>query len=73
MPIQYKTAILPLLKSAGYNTTILRRKKILSESTIQALRVGKVVSIDNISRICSMLHCQPGDIIEYIEEDNTDA
>lgn len=69
MPIRYTKEILPLLKAAGYNTTRLRREKILSESTIQALRDGKVVSIDNISRICAMLNCQPGDIMEYVEED----
>lgn len=68
MPIQYKTEILPLLKDVGYNTTRLRREKVLSESTIQALRTGRVVSIDNLSRICSMLNCQPGDLIEYVEE-----
>lgn len=68
MPIRYTKEILPLLKAAGYNTTRLRREKILSESTIQALRDGKVVSIDNISRICSMLNCQPGDILEYVKE-----
>ena len=68
MPIRNTKEILPLLKAAGYNTTRLRREKILSESTIQALRDGKVVSIDNISRICSMLNCQPGDILEYVKE-----
>ena len=68
MPIRYKLEILPLLKAAGYNTTKLRREKLLSESTIQALRCGKMVSVDNISRICAMLNCQPGDIMEYVEE-----
>ena len=68
MPIRYTKEILPLLTAAGYNTTRVRREKILSESTIQALRDGKVVSIDNISRICSMLNCQPGDILEYVKE-----
>ena len=72
MPIRYKIEILPLLKSAGYNTTRLRRGKILSESTIQALRNGKVVSIDNLSRICAILRCQPGDIMEYVEEPGGD-
>lgn len=65
MPIKYKIDILPALKEAGYNTTRLRREKLLSESTIQALRCGKMVSLENISRICSMLACQPGDILEY--------
>lgn len=69
MPIKYKIDILPMLKEAGFNTTRLRREKLLSESTIQALREGKAVSIDNISRICAMLNCQPGDILEYVDED----
>ena len=68
MPVKYKIDILPALKEAGYNTTRLRREKILSESTIQSLRTNKMVSIENISRICSMLECQPGDILEYAED-----
>lgn len=67
MPIKYKIDMLAALKTAGYNTTRLRREKLLSESTIQALRIGKMVSLENISRICSMLKCQPGDILEYEE------
>ena len=68
MPIKYKIDMLAALKEAGYNTTRLRREKLLSESTIQALRIGKMVSLENISRICSMLQSQPGDILEYKEE-----
>lgn len=72
MPIKYKFDILSALKDARYNTTKLRREKILSESTIQSLRTGKVVSIENISRICEMLNCQPGDLLEFIPEDAQD-
>ena len=68
MPIKYKIDMLAALKEEGYNTTRLRREKLLSESTIQALRIGKMVSLENISRICSMLQCQPGDILEYEQE-----
>lgn len=68
MAIKYKIDILPALKDAGYNTTRLRREKILSESTIQALRTGKMVSLENISRICALLDCQPGDLLEYVKE-----
>lgn len=68
MPIRYKIDVLAALKGAGYNTTRLRREKLLSESTIQALRGGKMVSLENVSRICSMLQCQPGDLLEYVEE-----
>lgn len=68
MPVQYKVNILAELKSAGYNTTRLRREKLLAESTIQQLRSGELVSWVNISRICSMLNCQPGDILEHVPE-----
>lgn len=70
MPIKYKIEILPALKAAGFNTTRLRREKLLAESTIQQLRKGDLVSWANISRICSMLQCQPGDILEYAEADH---
>ena len=65
MPIKYKIDVLSALKDAGYNTTRLRREKLLAESTIQKLREGEPVSWANISRICSLLDCQPGDILIY--------
>lgn len=67
MPVKYKIEILPALKSAGYNTTRLRREKLLAESTIQQLRKMELVSWANIGRICDLLNCQPGDILEYAE------
>ena len=71
MPVQYKTNVLAALKEAGYNTTRLRREKLLAESTIQQLRTGHLVSWANIGRICELLNCQPGDILEYEPEEQT--
>ena len=65
MTIAYKTDILSALKEKGYNTTRLRREKLLAESTIQQLREGKLVSWTNIDRICALLNCQPGDLLEH--------
>ena len=64
MSITYKSDILSLLKAKGYNTTRLRKEKLLAESTIQQLRECKLVSWTNIDRICSLLECQPGDILK---------
>lgn len=66
MPIRYKVNILAALKEKGYNTSRLRKEKLLGESTIQQLRNGELVSWNNIDRICTMLECQPGDLIEHI-------
>lgn len=68
MPLVYKTDVLQILKEKGYNTTRLRREKLLAEGTIQKLRDQKPINWDNISRICDMLQCQPGDILEYKKE-----
>ena len=68
MPIKYKTDILKLLKESGYSTYRLRKEKILGEATIQKIRNQELVSWENISTICGLIHCQPGDILEYTEE-----
>ena len=72
MPVKYKIDILTALKESGYNTTRLRREKLLAESTIQQIRKGELVSWTNISRLCALLECQPGDILEYLP-DETEA
>lgn len=68
MPIVYKLDILAALKEAGYNTNRLRKEKLLSEGVIQALRESKYISLQNVSKICELLDCQPGDLLEYIKE-----
>ena len=68
MPIKYKVDILAALKEKGYTTYKLRHEKIMGESTVQQLRNGELVSWANIGRICGLLDCQPGDILEYEAE-----
>jgi putative transcriptional regulator len=67
MPIKYKIDVLAALKEKGYNTTRLRREKLLSEGAIQSLRSNAPVSFANLSKLCKLLNCQPGDIMEYKE------
>ena len=73
MAIQYKANILQLLKSAGYNTTRLRRDKLLGEATIQKLREGQLVSWANVDTICGLLNCDIGDILERTAEEKDGA
>ncbi|MDE5577237.1 MAG: helix-turn-helix transcriptional regulator [Oscillospiraceae bacterium] len=69
MPVTYKIDIIAALKSAGYNTNTIRKEKLLSEGTLQSLREGKYISMDAISKICKLLNCQPGDILEYVDDE----
>ena len=69
MPIVYKIDILAALKEKGYNTGRLRREKLLSEGVIQSLREDNYIAMNNLSRICELLDCQPADLIAYVKED----
>nr|DAM46618.1 MAG TPA: putative transcriptional regulator [Caudoviricetes sp.] len=71
MPIRYKIDVIGALKGKGYTTYKIRKEKILSEGTLQAFRNGTMVSMENIARVCDILECQPGDILEYERKDNT--
>ena len=69
MPLRYKFNILSALKKAGYNTNRIRKENILAQSTLQKLRHGEMVSKDNIERICKLLNCQPGDVLELAPDE----
>lgn len=68
MAIRYKVDILAELKKKGYSSTRIREEKLIGQSYLQQLRRGELVSWKTLDTICSLLECQPGDLIEYIEE-----
>lgn len=57
------------LKSKGYSSYRLRSEKILSEKVMTDIRNNKV-TMATLNRICYLLECQPGDILQYIPDDN---
>lgn len=67
MPVRFKIDVLAELKKKGFSSYKMRQEKLMGEATIQQLRKGELVSWENIGRICAMLVCQPGDILEYAE------
>jgi len=68
MAIRYKVNVIDALKTAGYSTYRIRKEKLLHEMTLQALRCDKMVSWDVLDKICGLLGCQPGDIIERVDD-----
>ena len=68
LPMKYKIDVLAALKDAGYNTNIIRKEKIMGEAMLQKLRSGQMVSWNVLETICSLLDCQPGDLIEFVKE-----
>ncbi len=68
MPLRYKKDILNALKEKGYNTNKIRTEGLLSQSTLQKFRQQQGVSWENLETLCKLLECQPGDLIEYVED-----
>ena len=68
MPMKYKVDVIAALKEAGYNTSTIRKEKIMGEAMLQKIRSGQMVSWATLETICDLLNCQPGDLIEYVRE-----
>ena len=68
MPMRYKVDVIAVLKEAGYNTNRIRKEKIMGEAMLQKIRSGQMVSWAALEKLCSLLDCQPGDLIEFARE-----
>lgn len=67
--LKYKIDILEKLKEQGYSTYKLRKDKLIGEAQIQKIRDGEIASKETLNTICKLLSCQPGDILEYIDDE----
>lgn len=66
--IKYKIDIIQALKNRGYSTYKIRKEKIFNESQLQQMRENKILAQDALNKVCTLLDCQPGDILEYIPD-----
>lgn len=69
MPISYKR-LFDLLESRNLSATYWLRQRGIHPATVNKLRKNERVNTDTISELCRILECQPGDIMEYVEERN---
>lgn len=65
--LRYKVDILATLKEAGWTTYKIRKEKLIGERVMQRIREGELPSWGALDVICGLLHCQPGDIVEYVD------
>lgn len=69
MPIKYDK-LLRLLEEKRYTSYRIRKEKILGQATLTAIKNG-TGGLDHrsISKLCEVLNCQPGDIMEYTSDE----
>ena len=71
--LKYRIDVLHELKTIGFTAYTLRKDKIMGEAQIQKIRTGEIASKESLNTLCKLLHCQPGDIIEYIPDEEQTA
>jgi len=59
-----------LLKVKGYTTYRIRKEKLIGQGTLTALKNGTGgLDRKTIDRLCHVLDCQPGDLMEYVKDE----
>lgn len=71
--IKYKINIMDSLKSKGYTSYKLRKDKIFGEATMTKFRKKEYINFENLNILCTLLDCQPGDILEYVPDDTKET
>ena len=68
MPFKYDK-LFALLKEQGYSTYRIRKENIISQAALTKMKNGEGnIDTRTLERLCAVLHCQPGDIMEYVED-----
>lgn len=68
MAIVHKVNITEALKEAGYSSYYISKNRIFGNATMQKIRTGGQLNFNDLNKICTMLQCQPGDIIAWIPD-----
>ena len=67
MPIIYDK-LLKLLDEKGITSYTIKKNGVIGQATFKKIKEGGAIDTRTIEKLCKLLDCQPGDIIEYVEE-----
>ena len=68
MPFKYDK-LFALLKEQGITSYKIRKDNIISQAALTKMKNGEGnIDTRTLERLCAVLHCQPGDLMEYVEE-----
>lgn len=68
MPIKYDKLI-AMMQEKGITSYTIKRDKIIGQATYKKILEGGDIDTRTIAKLCKLLNCQPGDILEYQSED----
>ena len=63
--IYARSDVLDLLLEKGYSSYRLREEKLMTPRTMQKIRHGERITMNELETICDLLHVQPSKVIEW--------
>ena len=72
--IRYRLDIMQALRERGITSYRILRENLIPQGTMTKLRRGDTsINLSSVATLCHLLHCQPGDLLEYVEDGPEDA
>lgn len=69
MPIVYDK-MLKLMNERGITSYVCKRDSIIGQATYKKIKEGGDIDTRTIAKMCEVLGVQPGDLLEYVPNDN---
>ena len=57
------------LEAEGKSSTNWLRQNGVHPTVVNKLKKNERVNTDTIDKLCKLLNCQPGDLLEYVSEE----
>ncbi|MBQ8765385.1 MAG: helix-turn-helix transcriptional regulator [Clostridia bacterium] len=68
MSIKYNK-LLKLMEEKGVTSYTIKKDNIIGQATFKKIKEGGDIDTRTIDKLCKLLSCQPGDIMEYVEDE----
>lgn len=70
--LRFKVLPMQMLKEKGWTNKSLLEGKKFGNATMQKFRKQEMVSAHELDVLCGLLDCQPGDLLEYVPDLETE-
>lgn len=67
MSIKYDK-LLKILKERNITSYRIKKDNVIGQASYKKIKDGGDIDTRTISKLCKYLNCQPGDILEYVED-----
>ncbi len=71
MSVSYRK-LFERMEEKGLKKVDLRKTYKINPKTVDSLVNNRSVTVDTIMLLCEIFDCQPGDLMEYVKENNTE-